>query len=59
IVSQIVDGHHGTIRVEKGPQGGASFIIFFPLEQSSVAQPEYWPSTAGRASERRGVEQTD
>ena len=59
IVSQIVDGHHGTIRVEKGPQGGASFIIFFPLEQSSVAQPEYWPVTAGRAGEHSGVEQTD
>ena len=37
IVSQIVDGHHGTIRVEKGPQGGASFVIFFPL--TSDAQP--------------------
>jgi signal transduction histidine kinase len=59
IVSQIIDGHHGTIRVEKGPQGGASFIIFFPLEQSSAARPEYWPSTAGRAAEPRGVEQTD
>ena len=33
IVSQIIDGHHGSIRVEKGPQGGASFVIFFPLEE--------------------------
>ena len=32
IVSQIVDGHHGSIRVERGPAGGASFVIFFPLE---------------------------
>ncbi|MFY9561371.1 MAG: ATP-binding protein [Terriglobales bacterium] len=39
IVSKIVDGHHGSIRVEKGPQGGASFTIFFPLEESSEPQP--------------------
>ena len=39
IVSQIVDGHHGTIRVEKGPQGGASFTVFFPLEEISETQP--------------------
>jgi two-component system sensor histidine kinase HydH len=39
IVSQIVDGHHGTIRVEKGAQGGASFVIFFPLEESSEPHP--------------------
>jgi len=58
IVSQIVDGHQGTIRVEKGPQGGASFVIFFPLEQST-AQPEYWPSSAGRTGEHRGVQQAD
>lgn len=34
IVSKIIDGHHGSIRVEKGEQGGASFVIFFPLEES-------------------------
>jgi signal transduction histidine kinase len=39
IVSQIVDGHHGAIRVERGPQGGASFMVFFPLEQISETQP--------------------
>jgi len=39
IVSQIVDGHHGAIRVEKGPQGGASFMVFFPLEEISELQP--------------------
>jgi signal transduction histidine kinase len=33
IVSKIIDGHHGSIRVEKGEQGGASFVIFFPLEE--------------------------
>ena len=39
IVSKIVDGHHGSIRIEKGPQGGASFTIFFPLEEVSEPQP--------------------
>jgi two-component system sensor histidine kinase HydH len=39
IVSQIVDGHHGTIRVERGPEGGASFTVFFPLEEVSEPQP--------------------
>jgi signal transduction histidine kinase len=39
IVSQIIDGHHGTIRVQKGPQGGASFMVFLPLEEISETQP--------------------
>jgi len=39
IVSQIVDGHHGNIRVGKGPEGGASFTVFFPREESSEPQP--------------------
>jgi len=34
IVSRIIDGHHGTIRVERGGEGndhrGASFVVFFP-----------------------------
>ncbi len=33
IVSRIIDGHHGTIRVESGRQNehhGASFVLFFP-----------------------------
>jgi two-component system, NtrC family, sensor histidine kinase HydH len=34
IVSRIIDGHHGTIRVESGNNGsisaGASFVMFFP-----------------------------
>jgi len=33
IVSKIVDGHHGSIHVENGPEGGAVFAIFFPLEE--------------------------
>jgi signal transduction histidine kinase len=31
IVSQIMDGHEGSVRVEKSPAGGASFVLFFPL----------------------------
>jgi two-component system, NtrC family, sensor histidine kinase HydH len=34
IVSRIIDGHHGTIRIESGIEGnglrGARFVIFFP-----------------------------
>ena len=33
IVSKIVDGHHGSIRVDNRPQGGAVFTLFFPLEE--------------------------
>jgi signal transduction histidine kinase len=32
IVSKIVDGHHGSIRVDNRPQGGAVFTLFFPFE---------------------------
>jgi len=43
IVSQIVDGHHGSIRVESGPDAtaerGARFVIFFPATSQSAAQP--------------------
>jgi two-component system, NtrC family, sensor histidine kinase HydH len=39
IVSKIIDGHHGTIRLEKGREGGASFTIFFPLEATSDTHP--------------------
>jgi signal transduction histidine kinase len=33
IVSRIIDGHHGTIRVEDGrnDQRGARFVVFFPV----------------------------
>ncbi len=33
IVSKIVDGHHGSIRLENAPGGGAVFTLFFPQEQ--------------------------
>jgi signal transduction histidine kinase len=40
IVSRIVDGHHGTIRVESGgdDQHGARFTIFFPTSEEAVAE---------------------
>ena len=34
IVQKIVDGHQGSIRLDKGPEGGASFTIFFPLDDA-------------------------
>ena len=41
IVSRIIDGHHGTIRVENGRntngQGGASFVVFFPAKVEDEA----------------------
>jgi two-component system, NtrC family, sensor histidine kinase HydH len=37
IVSKIIDGHHGSIRVDNAPQGGAVFTIFFPQEEK-IAQ---------------------
>lgn len=40
IVSRIVDGHHGTIRVasgtEEGNSTGARFVIFFPANQEAA-----------------------
>jgi two-component system, NtrC family, sensor histidine kinase HydH len=37
IVSRIVDGHHGSIRLESGPEAkdsaGARFVIFFPASE--------------------------
>jgi len=33
IVSKIVDGHQGSIHVENGPEGGAVFTLFFPLDE--------------------------
>jgi two-component system, NtrC family, sensor histidine kinase HydH len=40
IVSRIIDGHHGTIRVEDGGSDqGARFVIFFPASaEAAVAQ---------------------
>ncbi|MGB8986483.1 MAG: ATP-binding protein, partial [Candidatus Sulfotelmatobacter sp.] len=43
IVSRIIDGHHGTIRVESGSgedgSKGASFILFFPLTGEVAENP--------------------
>lgn len=32
IVQKIIDGHQGSIRLDKGPEGGASFTIFLPFD---------------------------
>lgn len=41
IVSRIIDGHHGTIRVESGGDGnapqGARFVMFFPANDESAS----------------------
>ncbi len=34
IVSKIVDGHQGSIRVENTTEGGARFTLFFPVEET-------------------------
>ena len=43
IVSKIVDGHHGSIRIESGLDGsterGACFVIFLPTATQSAARP--------------------
>ena len=39
IVSKIVDGHHGSIRVENAAEGGARFTLFFPLEEVGNRSP--------------------
>jgi signal transduction histidine kinase len=36
IVSQIVDEHHGSIRAECKPGGGACFAVFFPTPVTSA-----------------------
>jgi signal transduction histidine kinase len=38
IVSRIIDGHHGTIRVQGGKNDphGACFVVFFPARGESV-----------------------
>jgi nitrogen-specific signal transduction histidine kinase len=45
IVSKIVDGHHGSIRIDGPPpeaheKRGACFVIFFPAATESAAKPE-------------------
>ena len=39
IVSRIIDGHHGTIRIEGGGEGqhGACFVVFFPASNEEAA----------------------
>jgi two-component system sensor histidine kinase HydH len=45
IVSRIIDGHHGTIRIESnndsggGDHRGARFVVFFPASEDAAANP--------------------
>ncbi len=43
IVSRIIDGHHGTIRIEGATDGndghGARFVLFFPATADAAANP--------------------
>ncbi len=39
IVSKIIDGHQGSIRLHNGLQGGAVFTVFFPLESTTEPHP--------------------
>jgi signal transduction histidine kinase len=52
IVSKIVDGHHGSIRVENAAGGGAVFTIFFPLGETvePQASAELRPAWAGEGA---------
>ena len=50
IVSKIVDGHHGSIRVENGAEGGARFTIFFPGEENTAELRSAWTGEGGRPS---------
>jgi signal transduction histidine kinase len=52
IVSKIVDGHHGSIRVENAPEGGAVFTLFFPLEESVevLANADLRPAWTGEGA---------
>ena len=38
IVSQIVDEHRGSIRLESAPDEGACFVIFLPAEEAAAQQ---------------------
>ena len=48
IVSKIVDGHHGSIRVENGEEGGARFTVFFPGEENPAELRSAWTAEGGR-----------
>ena len=49
IVSKIVDGHQGSIRVENAPGGGAVFTIFFPLDETEAGEAGCARSRGGDA----------
>jgi signal transduction histidine kinase len=55
IVSKIIDGHQGSIRVDNGSQGGAVFTVFFPLDQGRPAPPDQAWST-DRTGEQHSIQ---
>ncbi len=57
IVSKIIDGHEGSIRIDSGPQGGAVFTVFFPLEQGTAASSDGGPHREDRDGEHEGTVQ--
>ena len=52
IVSKIMDGHQGSIRVENAPGGGAVFTLFFPLAENVEprADAELRPAWTGEGA---------
>jgi signal transduction histidine kinase len=58
IVSKIIDGHQGSIRVDDALGGGAVFTIFFPMEEelpgpAAVELPQAWTGEAADSQLKR------
>jgi two-component system sensor histidine kinase HydH len=58
IVSKIIDGHQGSIRVDDAPGGGAVFTIFFPMEEelpgpAAAKLPQVWTGEVTDSQLRR------
>jgi len=45
IVSAIVAGHRGTVRVEDAPSGGALFVLTLPIRQTHPEETSSWPAS--------------
>jgi len=39
VVHRIVHEHHGTVRVDDRPGGGARFVVVLPLSKEHTAEP--------------------
>ena len=49
IVQSVVEGHHGTIRVESAPGKGAKFIVTLPVDQPDAAPCKDSPAEVASA----------